>query len=372
MTKTCPVCLTRLYHRAWACERCGYDFLTGSLPPLADDRPRPPFPFFGTKRKVADDVWRVFGRVSRYVEPFMGSAALILARPRPVHTVANDRNRYLSNFWRAVQFAPEETARWADWPVNEADLLARHRWLESRPFERAIAGTPDPADLLRRLRRLEQRLDADPLWYDPVVAGWWAWGQCCTLRGGWCTNHSPRFAKPAVNTGGLAARRFECVKRMGVNRGQHDLDGHTPAPDAGDRTQHLIRYFHRLQAGMRDVIVACGHWERVVTPAVLGDRPCAVFLDPPYSTGFGCYGRYGDGRVARRVRDWAAEWGRHPRLRIALCGHEGEHALPSGWTCYRWDGGRGFSTVPDAGRRERIWFSPACQTFARLSALVRV
>lgn len=317
-------------------------------------------------------MWRVFGRVSRYVEPFMGSAAMILARPHPVHTVANDKNRYLSNFWRAAQFAPDETARWADWPVNEADLFARHRWLEGLPFEAAVAGPRDSADLLRRLRRMERGLEADPLWHDPLVAGWWAWGQCCVIRSGWCTDGSQRLVKPAVNPGGMTARRLDCDNHRGVNRGRHVFGGNAPEQGAGDRTRHLVWYFRQLQSRLRDVIVACGHWERVVTPAVLGSGRCAVFLDPPYSNGFGCYGRYGDGAVARRVRDWAAEWGRHPRLRIALCGHEGEHVLPAGWACYRWDAGRGFSADPAAGRRERIWFSPACPAFDRLSALVRV
>lgn len=40
-----------------------------------------PFPWFGGKRRVADVVWRAFGDVPNYVEPFAGSLAVLLGRP---------------------------------------------------------------------------------------------------------------------------------------------------------------------------------------------------------------------------------------------------------------------------------------------------
>ena len=40
-----------------------------------------PFPYFGGKRKAAETVWPAFGRVDNYVEPFAGSAAMLLAAP---------------------------------------------------------------------------------------------------------------------------------------------------------------------------------------------------------------------------------------------------------------------------------------------------
>ena len=42
-----------------------------------------PFPYFGGKRKVAQEVWRRFGDPKNYVEPFAGSLAVLLARPSP-------------------------------------------------------------------------------------------------------------------------------------------------------------------------------------------------------------------------------------------------------------------------------------------------
>jgi site-specific DNA-adenine methylase len=42
---------------------------------------RAPFPYFGGKRRAAGLVWGALGRVNTYVEPFCGSAAVLLARP---------------------------------------------------------------------------------------------------------------------------------------------------------------------------------------------------------------------------------------------------------------------------------------------------
>lgn len=42
---------------------------------------RAPFPYFGGKRRVADAVWARLGDAPNYVEPFAGSAAVLLARP---------------------------------------------------------------------------------------------------------------------------------------------------------------------------------------------------------------------------------------------------------------------------------------------------
>ena len=46
-------------------------------------------------------------------------------------------------------------------------------------------------------------------------------------------------------------------------------------------------------------------------------------------------------------------------LRIALCGHDGEHneLEAMGWTLETWDKAGGYQGADD---RERIWFSPGC------------
>ena len=42
---------------------------------------RAPFPYFGGKYRAAPTVWAALGDVGLYIEPFAGSAAVLLARP---------------------------------------------------------------------------------------------------------------------------------------------------------------------------------------------------------------------------------------------------------------------------------------------------
>lgn len=180
---------------------------------------RAPFPWFGGKSRVAHLVWDRFGDVPNYVEPFFGSGAVMLARPHParIETI-NDLDCYVSNFWRALQRAPEEVALDADSPVNT-----------------------------------------------------------------------------------------ECIGVTGI------------------------------------------------------------FLDAPYGGAERDTGIYSTDnlQVAGEVREWAIAHGDNEKLRIALCGYQGEHVMPKNWTCLEWkaNGGHG-NAAQGRGRanatRERIWFSPHC------------
>ena len=145
---------------------------------MADENLRAPFPWFGGKRRAAALVWGALGDVRNYVEPFAGSAAVLLARPIPedagrlLETI-NDADGLLANFWRALRADPEAVAHHADWPVNENDLHARHAWL------------------VGRRENLTARLEGDPDWYDAKAAGWWVWGCCAWIGSGWCTGRGP-------------------------------------------------------------------------------------------------------------------------------------------------------------------------------------
>jgi hypothetical protein len=93
---------------------------------------------------------------------------VLLGRPTaPRIETVNDLDCYLANFWRAVKWAPELVAEHADWPVNEADLHARHRDLVAR------------VEFRRRMKREAKYFDAE-------IAGWWVWGLCQWIGGGWC------------------------------------------------------------------------------------------------------------------------------------------------------------------------------------------
>jgi hypothetical protein len=75
------------------------------------------------------------------------------------------------------------------------------------------------------------------------------------------------------------------------------------------------------------------------------------------------------------VREWCLENGGDNRLRIALCGYEGEHEMPRSWRCVAYSATKAYGTTGavgsgvgnDANRhKERIWFSPGCLSEARL------
>jgi len=98
----------------------------------------------------------------------------------------------------------------------------------------------------------------------------------------------------------------------------------------------------------------------------MGMSPCAVFLDPPYQDEDDVYSQRAAG-LAAEVAEWARQNGDDDKLRIALCGYEGEHVMPSSWTQYEWKAQGGYANQKKGGkqnvenaRRERIWFSRSC------------
>lgn len=220
-----------------------------------------PFPWFGGKRKVAKIVWERFGSVANYVEPFFGSGAVLLGRPTPIRgaETINDLDGYVANFWRAVKLRPDETAEYADNPVNENDLHARHVWL------------------LQHRDSLAAKLEGDPDWCDPKIAGWWVWGICCWIGSGFCSGNGPWI----VEGGQLVHLRSN---GQGVNRQLVHLGDN----GRGVNRQRgcLADWFALLSERLRDVRVCCGDWTRVCGPAVTFTHgTTAVLLDPPYGEG---------------------------------------------------------------------------------------
>jgi hypothetical protein len=324
---------------------------TDQLRPLAA-----PFPYFGGKRRAAELVWSRFGDCNNYIEPFFGSGAVLLGRPPGFCGTeqVNDKDCYLANFWRALQADPAAVCRHCDWPVNEIDLHARHDWLLNQ------------FDFRERMRR-------DHRYYDAEIAGLWVWGACQWIGSGWCVEqcyngHRPSQQLPRLGDAGTGVHRpSQRLPHVGsAGKGVHRLANST----SGD----LSDYLHALAARLRRVRVCCGDWLRVVkSPSVLfpssnRSRPItAVFLDPPYSGGIGRNNylyAVEDLTVSDRVREWAIEHGDDPRLRICLCGYDGEHKMPRGWRRVQGKAGNGYANRNKQGNanagRERLWFSPHC------------
>jgi len=296
-----------------------------------------PFPYFGGKRRAAPIIWRALGDPSGYVEPFAGSAAVLLARPvltgRRVETL-NDADGWLVNTWRALQSDPRAVARHACGPVSEIDYHARLAWLQAR-----------------RTPELVSWLEGNPEHCDTKAAGWWLYVVACGIgdpwgRGPWRVVDGHLRKLPHLGDAG-----------KGVNR---------ELPHLGNAGQGLQRYLERIAERLQRVRITCGDWRRVVTPSVVragaaGDGSRAVFLDPPYATSGELYA-HDDRDVGQSVREWCTTASRE--LRVVLCGYDDEHdaLLSHGWrvTHGKAGGGAGYSTRGDNGRRERLWLSPGC------------
>lgn len=332
---------------------------------------RAPFPWFGGKRRVASLVWPRLGEVPNYIEPFAGSLAMLLARPGgpgKIETV-NDIDRYVANFWRAIKADPWAVAEWCDDPVNEADLHARHKWLVNQT-------------------EFREAMHTDPEYFDVKVAGWWVWGLCQWIGGGWCAepNNRKHPKLDGIGKGVHSAGAGTRVEQRGRPNLTNDRGVHLPSL-GNDKGIHgtLLRtlreldapngppcfeWFARLALRLRHVRVACGDWTRVLGNSVLGKgknvggrRPCAVFLDPPYDPAMRCSYLYTEDSagISSAVRTWALEHGDDPDLRIVLCGYEGEHEMPDSWECVEWKAARGYASDSNENRaKERIWFSPHC------------
>ena len=342
-----------------------------------------PFLRFGDKSHIAPVVWQRFGSVASYIEPFAGSLAVLLGRPNdfdPIETI-NAKDGFICNFWRAVTADPKQVAYYVNYPINECDLHARHKWL------------------VERTRSIVSRLKSDLDWFSAKVAGWWAWKQYAWIGSDWCSRRGPwhsiiRHGKEHLEKL-LQQRRRKKMLPLDVC---HSITGNLPfaiddttgvlrkRPHLGDtetgvhrRNADLLLWFEALAARLRRVCIYCGDWYRIcggkrgdtitsMFPRRGANATCGVFLDPPYGKS--------DGRnpkiyavdsltVAGDVRAWAIRYGNNPKFRIALCGYS-SFTMPVDWTVYRWKttGSYGTQSKNKRGQTntecDTIWFSPYC------------
>ena len=361
-----------------------------------------PYPYFGGKAKVAADIWQRLGKTDRYIEPFFGSGAVMLASPYWRETkkeIINDLNHFVANFWRALQAEPDAVAYHCDYPTIECDLHSRHLWLVN-----------EGAEILKQCAY-------DEAFYDVKVAGWWVWGMANWIgshfavgTGGW-TRERLKLAEDIgsldladikavegeiVNDGrGVNRKRPHLSSGQGVNRklphcgGGRGVNQLMPVTDESftdelsffPRNHGLYQYIRELSQRFIEVDVCCGDWLRILKPAVtLAGKEsthkgtCAVFLDPPYSAEAGRSSVYAveDFSVAHAVRDWCIEETDNENIRIALAGYDVEHAILEkeyGWEAFSWSANGGYSKFADKGnashankKREVIWFSPSCSS----------
>jgi hypothetical protein len=337
------------------------------LPPLA-----PPHPYFGSKAEAADRIWEALGDPENFVDPFAGSASVLYARSPSAHDVpietVGDAWGFIPNFLRAMRDAPEDVARFADWPVSELDMHARHRFL---------LRTVDEA-FVERLRR-------DEAFFDAKVAGFWVWGQAIWIGSGWCVpgKEAAKMKLPHLTGAGPGERNRSPHYGRGIFRRQLvDPDTIAAGLAAGALDAELVRelgnaprrvdvlraYFRLFAKRLERVRITCGDYKRLLSPSITYSHGLTgILLDPPYGKEAKRMRKLyaADSLdVAAEVRAWAAANGSHPLLRIILCGYEGEHEelAALGWTAIPWKGRGGYANQGDdtTAIKERLWLSPHC------------
>lgn len=352
-----------------------------------------PYPWPGGKSDAAPLIWSYLGDCPNTVEPFAGSAALLLSRPHDLDgktETVNDIDGFVVNALRAIAYAPDETAHWCDWPVSEADLTSIHLWLKAQ--------RPD----------LTARLFADPEYCDPKVAGRWLYGIASWIGDGWCVADGPWIAldgllvdrrtvgsveegvrkkMPNISVGGgddSNRKAMSCgiqkYRAQGVPRQMPLVSaaGDTTTIHQGIQQKYLaapgalLAYFARLSDRLRRVRFLCGDWQRAVKDSVTVNHGLsAIFLDPPYPAAehdMGYHAEHG-GDVWYEAAQWAVGHGDDHRLRICIAGYDSpatDALFPASWTREHWQARGGYANQKADGRgranakRETLWFSPGC------------
>ena len=336
-----------------------------------------PFPWYGGKRRRADEMWARFGKPKRYLEPFGGSIACLLHRPLssfsrssdPGIEIVTDINGGIANFYRAVKTDPEKVIHYAAYPTIHQDLTARHKWL------------------IKWLSKKSHKLSEDPEFYNAKAAGWWVWGISIWIGAGWC-NTSTRIPNqqqlngraPRVdpkNTGqGVSMQRksVDIIPAIDVRNGGMGISQQQRSTQKGFT---VAEWIEAISVRLHRVIVLNRSWTSCTSPSILGDTPSnpqsdeiAILLDPPYSTEdrTSVYANNDNGNLAKDAYEWAIENGE--RYRIAYCGYSDDFPVPDGWEFVD-------NTLPEEQRKfkrgkkqirlDRIMYSPACRSIHGIS-----
>jgi hypothetical protein len=255
----------------------------------------------------------------------------------------NDKDGFVANVWRALQFSPDETARWCDWPVNHADLMARKK------------------AMLENETRLLENLAADPEWHDPKMAGYWIWAASCWIGSGLTRPGSV----PHLSKGGQG------VHRLGPR--PHLSDGGMGVQEPYN--SRLYDWFRQLSERLRYVRVVCGDWTRVCGGNWQDKRGIVgIFIDPPYGDADRDNAIYHHDslQIAPAVEEWCLARGGLPSYRIVLAGYDSEYGrlVEAGWLTEQWQANGGYANTKRLAttargkanrRREMLFFSPHCQ-----------
>ncbi|HEY5834948.1 DNA adenine methylase [Streptomyces sp.] len=172
---------------------------------------RPPFPYFGAKGRLAGRLADLLPDHRVYVEPFAGSAAVLLAKPPSPVEVINDLDGNVVTFFRALRDEPKALVR-----ALRLTPYARDEFLAA---DLSAAGLSD----LERARRFFVRTTQG---HNAAGSGG---------RAGWSNGIRARHTD-ATATRGLVDRLDQIAERLHAvvvdNRDARDVIAQHDAPDA--------------------------------------------------------------------------------------------------------------------------------------------
>lgn len=302
------------------------------------------FTYFGNKQYIANTVWKYFGQTDAYVEPFCGSAAVLLTSPYThKYEAMNDVDCHIVNVFRSLRYKREETIQACYWPRTELDLHMRHDYL------------------VLNKQRLSELLLSDVKACNPELAGWWIWGRNMWIGAKWCGIGGK--CKPTDRNQGILT-----LRRKPTNRNRGFLTKPT-AHSLGiinkesDRLSTITELITKVSNRLIDTNILYQDFSRVLTPSYTTNfGVTAVFMDPPYkdSIDYGIYSME-DALVWTRARDWFLKHMDDPLYRIILCGQDDDWPdVPDSVRIHTWTRTSGMTKDKSKNKTEKLYISKHC------------
>jgi len=312
-----------------------------------------PFPYFGGKAMISNDIWQLLGNPQHFLEPFAGSLAVLLARPNGMNLplsfaeTVNDKDCIISNVWRALKYDPEQTCKYADDIVSHVDLMAKKKYINDNQPE------------------LLAKMSNDAEYYDCKIAGYYIWAASCWIGAG--LTHPTQIPHLTDNGNGINKTQIPHLgdNGKGINK--------TKRP-------YLADWFESLSQRLRRVRIVNGDWMQILGGEWQGDKwnSVGIYLDPPYSN---LANRdkniYAEDSldIAHEVRNYCIKiTQKHPDWKIILSGYYEEHLelLDYGFDFIGWKttGGYGNTATIDKSiktqgqknrKKECLFFSESCK-----------
>lgn len=147
---------------------------------------KPPAPYYGGKTRLAPWIVSLMRPHGRYIEPFMGTCSVLLAKPQSRFEVINDLDGDVVNFFRVLRDQPEQLER-----ACRLTPYARDEFHACRDRRQAVT------DDVERARR----------WWVRVMQGF------NNAPGDWCNGWSisARRGTPESRSAQNTIRRFEAI-----------------------------------------------------------------------------------------------------------------------------------------------------------------